>query len=60
MAFRFGFGDGDDQVNADDGEGAIAAPNTMEVNVPPVKEHPVKELVGKDIFSYLLLVHKET
>jgi hypothetical protein len=50
MAFRFSFGDGEEQVGADDGEGAIAAPNAMKASVPPVREHPMTELVGKNRF----------
>ena len=60
MAFRFGFGDGDGQVDADDGEGAIAAPNAMKANVPPVREHPMKELVGKNRFLCFLLPQQGT
>jgi hypothetical protein len=47
MAFRFGFANGDnDDTNADDGNGAFPAPNATEPNVPPVREHGMKELVG--------------
>ena len=54
MAFRFGFGDRDDEVDADDGQGAIAAPNAMKASVPPVREHPMKCLVGKNKFPCFL------
>ena len=50
MAFRFGFGDGDDEVDAYAGQGAISAPNAMKASVPPVREHRMKDLVGKNEF----------
>ena len=49
MAFRFGFANGDEELNADDGNGVYSTPNATETNVPPVREHGLKELVGKNI-----------
>ena len=52
MAFRFGFANDNDSLNADDGDGVCPTPNAMEPNVPPVREHGLKELVG-NIFPLL-------
>jgi hypothetical protein len=49
MAFRFGFANSDEDINADDGDGVYATPSATEPNVPPVREHGLKDLVGKSI-----------
>jgi hypothetical protein len=56
MAFRFGFANGDeDDANADGAQGESSTPSALEESkVPPVKEHTLKELVGKATNSYLL------
>ena len=56
MAFRFGFANADDgDAYADGAQSESATPNALEqTKVPPVKEHALKELVGKATNSYLL------
>ena len=56
MAFRFGFANGDDDdANVDGAQGESVTPSALEdTKVPPVKEHALKELVGKATNSYLL------
>lgn len=53
MAFRFGFADGDDDdINPSEHHEAFPTPSTSESQLPGVKEHPVKDLVGRDGFPY--------
>lgn len=48
MAFRFGFANDDEEdINADDGKAQPPTPNASEGNIPPVKEHSLKDMVGQ-------------
>ena len=50
MAFQFGFGSDDgDAANAEDF--IDPEPNRTKASMRPVKEHDIKELVGKNIIS---------
>lgn len=58
MAFRFGFGNDDDEADVDGGSNQSPDPETSlskKSSIPPTREHDLRELVGKNtLFAYLL------